>query len=126
MGYNELLALIARAEELVAGIDTYYTKFLKEIGDQNSDPCKNNLAAYCLVGAEKNAAELEALVEEAAELSTELIMRFAICPETGLQLDTRSLISDLSGLGRLRSSAKNKITDIHTALGSYNCTFRNF
>ena len=68
MDYNELLGLIARAEELAAGIDTYYTKFLKEIGDQNSDPCKNNLAAYCLFGAEKKAAELEALVDEAKGL----------------------------------------------------------
>lgn len=113
---------MARAEELVAGIDTYYTKFLKEIGDQNSDPCKNNLAAYCLLGAEKNAAKLEVLVDEAKGLSTESIMRFAICPETGLELDTRSLISDLSGLGRLRGSAKNKIADMHTTLGSHNFT----
>ena len=119
--YDRLLGLIARAEKLAAGIDAYYNKFLKEIGDQNADPCKNNLAAYCLVGAEKNVAELEALVDEAKGLSTELIMRFAICPELGLQLDTRSLISDLSGLGRLRGSAKNKIADMHTTLGSYNC-----
>ncbi len=119
--YNRLLSLIARAEELTARIDAYYTKFFKEIGDQNSDPCRNNLAAYCLVGAEKNAAELEALVGEVKELSTELIMRFAICPETGLELNIRSLISDLSGLGRLRGSAKGKITDMHTTLVSHNC-----
>lgn len=101
---------------------SYINKFNKEINDQSSDPCDNSIIAYCYYSATEVAARMAENVIDIHDITVEIIMLQAMCPDLNQQmqgkgLTIKSLISSIAGLG----SYKEKISQMESRLRENGC-----
>lgn len=112
---------VARGEAIFSGFEGRYQKFLKEISDQNSSPCQNNLIAVAFAGGSRDLEGYGVLVEEVKTVANDLIERVGVCPDLKFQLDYSQLTSLLSQVGRHSGQMKRAIADMQAQLGRFGC-----
>jgi len=100
----------------------YINKFYKEINDQSSDICRNEMIAYCYYSATEIAARMAENVSEIQDLVIEILWLRNGCPDLSQQMDAEgititNLISSLSGLG----SYKDKLAQMESRLRENGC-----
>lgn len=100
----------------------YINKFNKEINDQSSDPCNNSIIAYCYYTASEIAALMAENVTDIHDITIEIIMLQAMCPDLNQQMQgegitIKSLISSIAGLG----SYKEKLAQMESRLRENGC-----
>ena len=101
---------------------SYINKFNKEINDQSSDPCNNSIIAYCYYSATEIAARMAENVTDIHDITVEIIMLQAMCPDLNQQMQgegitIKSLISSIAGLG----SYKEKLAQMESRLRENGC-----
>lgn len=124
--YAQLNELIAEIQSTHARFLAYAGKFDKEVNDRAADVCKNGIAAYCYVSALDAANELENLVPQVEELSTEIIMLLGICP--GLAKDMQaegvslnSVVGRIARTGPNSADAQSRLAQMQGRLSQFGC-----
>ena len=121
--YNTLGALVAEMNVLGDDFATKYAAFNKAINDQKSDPCKNQLLAVALVGAEKIFAQGEIKVKDIEEKATELFMKIGLCPDFEKSIPRISVMIPemLRMAGSTKGTMKRGLADMKNKLKSFGC-----
>jgi hypothetical protein len=119
--WQRLQQLAARSDAIFSGFESRYQKFLKEINDQNSTPCQNNLIAVAFAGGSRDLESYGTLVDEVKTTANDLIERVGVCPDLKFQLDYSQLVSLLSQVGRHSGQMKQAIADMEAQLGRFGC-----
>lgn len=124
--YALLNELIAEIQSTHARFLAYASKFDKEVNDRAADVCKNGIAAYCYVSALDAANELENLIPQVEDLSTEIIMLLGICP--GLAKDMQaegvslnSVVGSIARTGPNSADAQARLARMQGRLGQFGC-----
>lgn len=127
IGYVKSLAqlinfLIAENKSNESALQSYISKFNKEINDQSSDPCNNSIIAYCYYNASEIAARMAENVSDIQDITIEIIILQFYCPDLeqkmqGAGITIKSLVSSISGLGMY----KNKLAQMESRLGENGC-----
>ena len=117
-----LEVLVAETKLYETELIGYINKFNKEINDQSSDPCRNNMIAYCYYSATEIVARMAENVTDIHDLTVEIIMLQAMCPDLNQQMQgegitIKSLISSIAGLG----SYKDKLAQMESRLRENGC-----
>lgn len=119
--WQRIQQLAARSDAIFSGFEGRYQKFLKEINDQNSTPCQNNLVAVAFAGGSRDLEGYEILVEEVKTVANDLIERVGVCPDLKFKLDYSQLTSLLSQIGRHSGQMKRAIADMEAQLARFGC-----
>ena len=124
---ESLIASLSRLDELVASGNRIaadfkgkLNKFIKEINDQNSNPCENSIIAVSYAGARETLTEYELLVEEVRSLSTDLILLSRLCPLEEINLDIAAILQKVSQLGA-RGQIQEGVTMMENQLHTFGC-----
>ena len=123
-----LAASLARLDELTASgnrlaaeFQSMLNSFLKEINNQNSTQCQNNIISYTYASAKDMQAEYQAMADEAGSLSTELMIEGAICPLEELNLEVTNILKKISQLGEPQGQIDEGVATMENELQSYGC-----
>lgn len=113
--------LAASGNRMAANFQSMFRKFLKEINDQNSNPCTNSLVAYTYASAKEIHTEYQAMADEATEISTDLMLEGALCPLEELELDVTRILQTVSEVGRPIGQIEDGIATMENELLTYGC-----
>ena len=124
---ESLIASLSRLDELVASgnriaanFQATLNKFIKEINDQNSNPCENSIIAVAYAGARETLTEYELLVEEVRSLGTDLILQGRLCPLEEINLDIATILQKVSQLDA-RGQIQEGIAIMENQLQTFGC-----
>ncbi|MBN1351282.1 Ig-like domain-containing protein, partial [candidate division KSB1 bacterium] len=125
---NQMLADWVGIQQLVSEalyIETRFSgkhaRFLKEINDQNSNTCKNNLLAIAFAGAKRDWANMETLIEQVQSSATNLILQMGICPDLKLDFGIRQIVEALAQIRPLRTRMVDGLAEMRALLANYGC-----
>ncbi|WP_234567455.1 hypothetical protein [Rhodohalobacter sp. 614A] len=113
--------LVATGNQMAAGFRANLNKFMKEVNDQNSNPCENNIIAAAYAGAKESLAQYELLVDEATGLGTDLILEAGICPLEEISLDINSILQKISQLGPPLNDIRDGLVMMENQLQTFGC-----
>lgn len=113
--------LVASGNRIAANFQATLNKFLKEVNDQNSNPCENSIIAVAYAGAKESLAEYELLVDEATRISTDLILEGSLCPLEEINLDITSILQKVSQLGPPQGQIEDGIATMENQLQTFGC-----
>ncbi len=122
-----LQGLVNDAGSTASKFFMYAAKFDKEISDRAGEPCNNGVVAYCFSQATRIAGQLDAIVDQAKDASTQVLTMKAFCPEAAGSvegsggLDTEGVISAVASIGSQRAEVQGRLAAIRARLGEYGC-----
>ncbi len=124
--HGKMQTLVSAGNSAYSDFLSYAGKFEKELDDRAAEPCNNGMIAYCYAGASRTAGELTSVVDQAADLSTEILASAAFCPEEASGAaesgySTKALISAIADLGHKRSRAESRLASMQGRLDEYGC-----
>lgn len=111
--------LAASGRRMAAEFQSTLNAFQQEINTQNANPCQNDIVAVAYSGAQASLAQYQALVDEATDLSTELILERSFCPE--LDVDVSTILGRVAGLGPPMGQIEDGIATMQQQLLTYGC-----
>lgn len=118
-----LVALVADLNDISSSFKNQVSAFNKHMNDQKSDPCKNQLLAAALAGAERYYTKGESVIENIAEKASELMMKLGICP--GFEMSTEITSVMITEMLRMTGSTKGKmkqdLADMKARLMKFGC-----
>ncbi|MDH3252265.1 MAG: hypothetical protein OEM41_05690, partial [Ignavibacteria bacterium] len=113
--------LVAESARVSANFQVAYNKFLKEINDQNANPCENNILAVAYAGAKRHLSDYQTIVDEATELSTNLILQAGLCPDLRVNLNISQILARVGQLGGPFGQIKEGIAEMESQLLTFGC-----
>ncbi|MBD3179780.1 MAG: hypothetical protein GF417_09325 [Candidatus Latescibacteria bacterium] len=124
--HGEMQLLASKANSAHGDFMNFSSKFEKELGDRAADPCGNGMIAYCYAGASRSVEKLSSVVEQAADLATEILASSVFCPDEASEAaasgySTKGLISVIADMGYQRSQARSRLASMKGRLNEYGC-----
>jgi len=124
--HGKLQALVSKGNSAHGDFLSFASKFEKELGDRAADPCGNGMIAYCYSGANRSAEELSSIVDQAADMATDILTGTVFCPDQASEAavagySTKGVISAIADLGYMRSGAESKLASMRGRLNEYGC-----
>lgn len=113
--------LVASGNQMAASFRATLNKFMKEINDQNSNPCENAIIAAAYAGAQDQLAEYNLLVDEATSLSTDLILEGSLCPLEEIEFDINAILQKVSQLGQPKGQIEDGLAMMENQLLAQSC-----
>jgi hypothetical protein len=112
---------ISKVGMIESGFQIKYNKFMKEINDQNSNVCMNDILAVALAGAKEDMSRFESILEQVKSSSTSLILQLGICPELKLDFGVKDIVRALAQVRPIRSRIVDGMADMQILLADYGC-----
>jgi len=124
--HGKMQLLVSKGSSTYGDFMNYASKFEKELGDRAAEPCNNGIIAYCYAGASKSVDELSSIVEQGADLATEILASSVFCPEEASEAaaagySSKGLIAAIADMGYQRSSAESRLASMRGRLNEYGC-----
>jgi|GEM_PF-2272709 len=113
--------LAGSGNRMAASFTALLNRFMKEINDQNSNPCGNSMIAYTYAVAKDLYTEYETLTDDITELSTDVLSEGAFCPTRDAEADFASILPILSQAGASSGQMERGIADMENELLTFGC-----
>ncbi|TVQ04936.1 MAG: hypothetical protein EA359_04465 [Balneolaceae bacterium] len=118
---SRLQEIAATGNRISANFQNTLNKFYKEVNDQNSNPCENTIIAVVYAEALQTLADYRFMIDEARQISTELILEGAICAAYDLNIDLSSILQLVSQTGQPVHVMERGIGEMENQFNIFSC-----